>query len=366
MILDSMFCLSSLMLQRIMPDRVDPSIPIKYYQQCIKSIRSYLTIPGIETNEKGIISRCLLSTILLCIYELFFVAIDSTYVKGASSILASILSKHNVQGKSLLKDSPFHQTCFWAVFLCDLILSLKFDLPTMYSLETFWKPLDPEYFELFNKYGTQFLSNNVRDREIFISNSMLNKEHTMWWLHKAVINYSCINEFKNLVTVISREDCEANKPFHDWLRLKQLMDEFESNMPINLKPNIYKPASATRVFPLIYFKDEVTAITGLNFKLSKIALYESLLLRTDTRNELVQLQLEQYPRGYAKKLTKDIIGIMKTYDSNLYLWPVNVHTLRQVAHYVFDEPEAHRILEELVERIISVCNLRLQDKIVRR
>ncbi|ODV69251.1 hypothetical protein HYPBUDRAFT_103488 [Hyphopichia burtonii NRRL Y-1933] len=353
MILDSIFCLSSLIFQRSAPDKIDPSIPVKYYHQSIRSIRYYLSIPGIEDNDKGIFSRCLLSTIILCVYELFFVAVDSTYIKGASSILSTILSKN--KNESILKNSPFHQTCFWAMFFSDLILSLKYDLPSMYSSDKFWKPLDPEYFEKYNRPKMAKLNYDK-----YISDLTLNKEDTIWWLYKSLLNYSSINEFNNQVEVITKQDFENNTPFKEWLKLKSKLDEFESYMPLNLKPTIYKPSSNTRVFPIIFFKDEMTAVLVLNYKLSKIALYEALILKPNQNDDLVKNQIANYPPDYRQKIAKDIIGILMTYDSNINVWSVNVHTLRQLAKYVGKDPETHKGWQNLVERVIRLIHLRFE------
>lgn len=135
LILSSMYSLSALMLQRIDPDSIDLSIPINYYHQTIKSIRHHLSLPNSGEENNGTIARCLLSTILLGVYEMFFLATDNTYVKGAVSLLTSIISK--TEDPSPLKSSPFLQMCFWAMFVCDLILSLKFNLATMFSVKNF-------------------------------------------------------------------------------------------------------------------------------------------------------------------------------------------------------------------------------------
>lgn len=365
MLLDSIFCLSSLVYQRTKPDKIDASIPLKYYHQSIKSVRYHLSIPGV-INNKGIISRCLVSTIFLCVYELFFVAIDSTYIKGATSILSTILSKQEAGSKSLLKNSPFHQSCFWVIFYCDLILSVKYSLPSMYSIEEFWKPLDPEFCESYESYNDSTSSNPNKARADSGPGSNLTEENSLWWLHKSIINFSLINQFNNQVVVLNKDDFESNKPFYSWLEFKTLIEEFEMKLPTSLKPIIYKPTSQTRVFPLVYFKDEMTAIMCLNFKSSQISLYEGLILKTNTEHEIVQPQLLKYCRAYAVKVAKDIIGIMKTYDTNKLIWPDHIHTIRFVALYVKDEPKAFKEYEKLKNRIIlSTSNIGLNQKIFR-
>lgn len=362
MLRDSIFCLSSLMLHRRLPQTCDAGVPIKYYHQAIRSIRYYLSIPGIEQNDNGIIPRCLLSTILLCIYELFFVAIDSTYVKGASGILSSVLSTSK---SSTLKNLPFYQTCFWAMYLCDLVLSLKYDLPSMYA-DQVWINLDPEYFEIYTRPSHVDLD-EIDDSDEppkqkydrLVSDTVLSKQDTIWWLYKSLMNYSTINQFKNHVDVISQHDHEQNRPYTEWLELKAKVDEFEAYMPLHLKPTIYKPSLGSRVYPIIFFKDEATAIVALNFKLTKISLYEALLQKTNQNNYLVQQQIAKYPANYPRKVAKDIIGIMKTYDSNHIIWPINIHTIRQVAKYLSDDQETLRGLEDLVHRVLLVFHLRL-------
>lgn len=349
MIVYSIYCVSSLMLQQVNPDKFDLSLTIRYYHQAIKAIRYYLSIPGIEDNDKGIIAGCLLSTILLCIYELFFVAIDSTYIKGASSILTSILMKKQ-RNKSLLKDSPFYQTCFWSMILCDLFLSMKSNSPNMYSIENFWKPLDPEYFELYNEYPP---CPSPKDDNDDIHNLTTVKVDSIWWIHKAIMTFSSIFEFKNEIDVLTKEDFESNRRYFEWLELKNNLDNFEKQMPSTIKPTIYKTCSADRLFPIIYFKDEHTAIVGLNYKLARLALYECLLQKTNLKDALVREELSKYSRTYPAKLTKDIIGIMKTYDANITMWTINIHTIRHIAHYLHDDPEAFKGLEELIENLMS-------------
>ncbi|GEQ70269.1 hypothetical protein JCM33374_g3945 [Metschnikowia sp. JCM 33374] len=144
MILDSMLCLSSLISQRMDPSSVDALCPYDYYQKCVYSVGKKVGIGKSEDPDGKILARCLISTNLLCIYEMFFVAVDSVYVKGAGGILATIMSRTD-KSVSILKQSPFHHTCFWATIVCDLILSLKLECPNTFSVEKMWRNLDPNY-----------------------------------------------------------------------------------------------------------------------------------------------------------------------------------------------------------------------------
>lgn len=225
LILSSMYSLSALMLQRIDPESIDLSIPINYYHQTIKSIRHHLSLPNSGDDNDGTIARCLLSTILLGVYEMFFLATDNTYVKGAVSLLTSIISK--TEGSSPLKTSPFLQMCFWAMFVCDLILSLKFNLPTMFSIKNFWLQVDPEFIEPYiSSIPPKVAIPNDPNRGLFIS-----KKEATWWLHRALIQFSVINEFNCEVVVLTVEESRENKVFHEWLKLNKLADEFEINFP---------------------------------------------------------------------------------------------------------------------------------------
>ncbi|PVH17878.1 uncharacterized protein CXQ87_000779 [Candidozyma duobushaemuli] len=263
MILNSIFCLSSLILSRINPDAIDPSYP--------------LNRPDAEDESNGILARCLLATILLCIYELFFVAIDSTYVKGAASIFISIMSRRN-RSESLIGNSPYYHTCFWGMFVCDLILSLKLELPNMYSLEKTWRAMDPAYFDAFNDptAHSDEPARSVKDVEAFLSSSLLTGQSTWWWQYKVIITLSNINEFSNSYDVITQEDFASNREFHQWMEINQKLEEIDRNLPVSLKPSVCRPASKSRVFPHILFKDETTAIVGLNYKMAKISHYVKL------------------------------------------------------------------------------------------
>lgn len=353
MVMNTIYCFSSLILQRIKPDVVDLSLTIKYYHQSIKSVRYYLNLPQVSDNDNGYIGRCLLSTVILCIYELFFVAIDSTYIKGAASIFFSILTKN--KGNSLLKSSPFYQACFWTMFYCDLVLSIKHTLPMMYAVDEYWFPLEREFFELFLEES--LLKRSQEDKVPIPS-----PDKTRWWMYKSLINFSLVYNFKTQIGVLTREDMKSNQPFYKWLELKAKVDDFQSKMPPFLKPTIYEPSSQSRVFPIVYFKDEATAVTILHLNLAKIILYESLVSRTNTDDPIVQVELSNFPAKYCENLAKDTIGILKTYDCSPILWPGNVHPLRHITSYFTKDPIALKQLEDLVHRFTISCNLRVQGK----
>lgn len=346
MILNSIFCLSSLILLRINPDAIDSSYPLKYYQKTVGTIRHHLSRPDAEDESNGILARCLLATILLCIYELFFVAIDSTYVKGAASIFISIMSRRN-RSESLIGNSPYYHTCFWGMFVCDLILSLKLELPNMYSLEKTWRAMDPAYFDSFND-PTAHLdepARSVKDVEAFLSSSLLTGQSTWWWQYKVIITLSNINEFSNSYDVITQEDFASNREFHQWMELNQKLEEIDRNLPVSLKPSVCRPASKSRVFPHILFKDEATAIVGLNYKMAKISHYVKLAHKLRIADTfLVDEQLAKYPPQYCVKLAKDLVGILQSYR-NSSIWPVTIHALRAASRNIDTTDE--KVMTEL-------------------
>lgn len=340
MILNAIFCLSSLILLRINPDAIDPSYPLKYYQKTVGTIRHHLSRPDAEDENNGILARCLMSTILLCIYELFFVAIDSTYVKGAASILTSIMSRRN-RSESLLANSPFYHTCFWAMFVCDLILSLKLELPNMYSLEKTWKAMDPIYFESFNDLNSHLdePARSAKDVEAFLSSSLLTGQSTFWWQYKVLLTLSSINEFTNSYDVITEDDFTSNREFYKWMELNQKLEDIDRNLPVSLKPSVSRPASRARVFPLILFKDEATAIVGLNYKLAKICHFVKLSQKLKVKDTfLVEDQVVKFPSDFRLKLSKDLVGILQSYP-NSSIWPVTIHALRAASRNIDKEDE---------------------------
>lgn len=351
LILDSIFCFSSLIFQRMSPSEIDPLCPLKYYQKVVNSIRYHLSLPAADTPESGILARCLISTNILCIYELFFIATDSTYVKGAGSILLSILSRWN-KSESLLRDSPFYNTCFWAMFVCDLILSLKLETCTSYSLEKTWRACEPAFFESFETYPEQDEVNGGENSQLLQSSYLVSRKSTTYWLHKIMMIYCDITEYLNASEVITKEDYDANFKFDKWNMLLSKLNDYEANMPIYLKPLVTKPSGPDRLFPLIYFRDEQTAIVTLNFKLAKLSLHLALCRNTAVRNtELVRKALAKYPPDFEETLCKDLIGIMLTYDSNQKIWPVNIHVLRQVSKYLKKDSAEYKELKNLVIRI---------------
>lgn len=354
MILDSMFCLSSLILQRTQPNEIDPLCPLKYYQRTVNSIRYHLSLPEVENPESGVLARCLLSTCLLCIYELFFVAVDITYNKGAASILMSILSK-NQKSESLLKTRTFYATCFWAMFVCDMVLSLKMQKSSMFSVSKVWRPLDPEYFDELDHYTTfEDEPKTVKDSISNNSSYVVTRKNTILWQRKILVLYGSMIEFLYLTDVITKEDFESNKRYYLWQQLCIKLEEVERNMPLCVKPLIHVPHSEDQVFPLIYFEDEHAAITALHFKLSKLAMIESLYANLDVENtSLLEPEYAKFPRNLQEKISIDILGILQTYDSNKSIWPVNVHSVRQASRCIRKGTQEHKQLKVLARRVVQ-------------
>lgn len=361
LIMNSMFSLSALMLQRVEPNSIDQSTAINYYHETITCIRHHLHLVNGDDNgnsvvKDGIIARCLLSTILLGVYEMFFLASDNTYVKGAVGLLNSLAIKSN--HNSPLRESPFLSTCFWALLACDLILSLKFNSPAMFSIKNFWMQIDPSFIDEFLKPTIQ-PSPSSKDSPIIIT-----RKDAVWWLHRALIDFSIVNEFNMKVVVFTEQEHRSNSLYHEWAKLRDKLEDFEKNIPQPLKPLIYKPASSDLVnrYPTIYFRDELAAFINLQFKLAQISLYQSLVQKTDLNSPEVQHELSQIPRNHAKLIAKDVIGILQTYDQNLYLWPINIHTVRHVARYLHEDPDEYKQLEQVMERIIKACHFIFQLK----
>lgn len=357
MMLDSLLCLSSLIFQRKYPHEIDRWCPLKYYQRSVNSIRHNLSLPEVNCLESGLLARCLISTNILCIYELFFIAIDSVYVKGAGSILMSVLTKGTLT-KSLLKDSEFYQACFWATYVCDLILSLKLELPNMFSTTEIWKSLDPIYFSTFDVYPTDNFHLIMLAEDY--SSYIISKEKTIWWSNKIMLICGEINDFSTLTDVITQKDYEMNTRYYTWLQLNSKLNEYIKNMPVFLKPLVHKPAQHESEFPTIYFDDERTAIIAINLTMLKILLYfacEKLRLKDEG---LIKPEILKYPANYGENLAIDIAGIMQTYDSSRKVWPVSIHSLRQASKFIHPKSLCRHNMEKLVNKVIQVCQTRLQ------
>lgn len=358
MIFDAIMCLSSLIYQRMCPTRMDPLTPLKYYQRSVNTIRHHLNAMETESCRQGILARCLLSTNLLCIYELFFVAVDSTYVKGSGSILISILSKQS-KSVSLLTLSPVYSSCFWAGFVCDIILSLKLESPCVYCPDRVWKALDPIYFQQFEDY-TPYLENQKTDLTEECSISLGSQKFTTWWLHKILLIFSRIIIFANLMEVITYEDYSQNKDLKVWGKLKDSLDEYEKNLPLYVKALVRQPPGENMQFPTIYFKDEQCAAIGINLNLAKLYLYTALTRRVCVANEfLLQPELAKYAADFVDRQARDVAGIMQTYEGSLKLWPINIHALRQASKHFKAGSKAHEALRRLTARVIDACQTRL-------
>lgn len=365
MILNAMFCLSSLILQRTQPESIDPLCPLKYYELTVTSIRSHLSLPEVENPESGILARCLLSTCLLCIYELFFVAVDSAYIKGAGSIFMSILSKQG-RNESLLRSSPFYETCFWAMFICDMILSKKLQIPNLYSFDRVWSALDPDYFGDWSNYNPfQEEPKTIKESLDNYYSILVSRSTTIWWQHKILLIFCSINDLMLLTDVITTEDFHSNKRYYQWQQLTEAVEEFDRNMPVFLKPLIHIPCSRDRVFPVLFFKDEHTAVAALHFKLAKLALIEALYENiTVGFPSILEPEYAKYPPSLREKISKDILGILQTYDSNRKIWPVSVHALRQASNWIAEGTDAHRELKILASRILQFSLLALRLLVV--
>ncbi|OBA16969.1 hypothetical protein METBIDRAFT_80211 [Metschnikowia bicuspidata var. bicuspidata NRRL YB-4993] len=359
MILDSMLCLSSLISQRKDPLSVDALCPYDYYQKCVYSVGKNVALDKAQDPDGKILARCLISTNLLCIYEMFFVAVDSVYVKGAGGILATIMARTDKSG-GILQQSPFHYTCFWATVVCDLILSLKLECPCTFSIEKMWRSLDPGYDEYDSYEAFLHEKTSIKDAVEDCSSFVVTNEKTTWWLHKVTFLFILVNDFYNQYDVITQEDFMTNKRFHRWLVLKEKIEEFERRMPIYLKPLIFIPAAEEKDFPKIFFKDEKTVVTAINFRLAKLLLHAALEEKLQVLD--VGLTLKErasYPHKYSENLAREVAGIMKTYDADMRIWPINIHSLRQASRFIEPSSPCFETLKNLTARVISVCQTRL-------
>ncbi|EGW34323.1 uncharacterized protein SPAPADRAFT_149038 [Spathaspora passalidarum NRRL Y-27907] len=348
-LLQSVFCLSSLMLHRMMPDKIDASLPIKYYHHSIKTIKSYLDM---FNHDMGVCSKCLLATTLLSVYEFYFTSIEDIYTGNAASILASIIQSDNSRNKSSpLLDSVFLATCFWSVFTLGFIQSLKNVRVNIYSVDLFWKALDSEYFTVFDKYMVLTEASEPK--------TTLSKTETVWWFRKTILICSQISDFKGEVNVPTQQDVEQNQSFKKWIELKDILVDFENKAPDGLFPVIYHSNSDSGAFPTIFFKDELSTLIGINRALAKLLLFESLLVKTNIQAREVRDELSKFPPGYEKKLAKDLIGIIKCYDSNSTIWPLNLHVLGYVQAYLADEEQAINEMSPLITKLSKVCNLNI-------
>mgnify|MGYP001168578832 FL=1 len=359
MILDLMLCLSLLILQRMDPSSVDALCPYDYYQKCVYLVGKNVALDRLADPDGKILARCLVSTNLLCIYEMFFVAVDSVYVKGAGGIFATIMSRTD-KSVCVLKQLPFHYACFWATVVCDLILSLKLECPSTFSIEKMWRLLDPTYDEYDSYDAFMHEKTSLEDAAEDYLSFVVTNEKTTWWLHKITLLFILVNDFYNQKDVITRDEYLTSKRFHRWIQLKDKIDEFEKRMPIYLKPLVYVPPAAERDFPRIYFKDEKTAVTAINYRLARILLHAALKDNLHAA-DLVSIAKEKhnFPRNYNENLAREVAGIMQTYDCDMRIWPINIHSLRLAARFIEPLSPCFQTLKNLTARVILVCQTRL-------
>ncbi|EGV61741.1 hypothetical protein CANTEDRAFT_124807 [Yamadazyma tenuis ATCC 10573] len=229
----------------------------------------------------------------------------------------------------------------------------------MFSVKQFWMQIDPQFVEQFTSPVYPAISPRPDD-VLFIS-----QKDAVWWLHRVLFDFSIANEFNSEVVVLTEKEFNTNKSFHDWLAINETLEDFERNLPQALKPIIYKPSSNDpndSYYPTIYYRDELAAMIALHMKLTKVSLYQGLLQKTNLNSPEVQGYLKQIPRNHAKLLAKDVIGILRTYDLNTYLWPINIHTIRYVSRYLHDDEYEYKELEFFMKRVIETCHFIFQSK----
>lgn len=308
-LLNAIFVLSSLVYQRNQP--IDPTIPLKYYQDTIQLINRHLNGP--ET-----LAICFLGTTLLCIYELFFIAVEGVHLASAFKILSTLQSKGI-------------KSFGWILFIIDTISSIRYSSANYCSLAG-WRQVDIEQCKRLQLFPSPMTNTN--------------KEYTLWWFNKSLINMSLVNDLVNTQTAISLPDHETQKHVQDWIELKRTVHEFELNMPVGLKPLVYKQE---KPFPRIYFKDELTALTAINFKLAKIGLYEAYLKLGVIVDEIEHIN--------PVKLTIDIIGILRVYENSFDFWLFNVHMWRRLLKYFVGDAVMFNECKVYFEKIVRVYNL---------
>ncbi|CAH2351820.1 hypothetical protein CLIB1423_04S06700 [[Candida] railenensis] len=367
MLINSIICLCGSILNKGDPSSLSKDVPTSHYQRALSSIRHHLSessgedpldLDGAALKEyikrrDGLINRCLVSTIILCLYEFENNKTECTHIKGATSILTTILIRHregteqssfgesNSSSSSLLSTSYFHSICFWSIFQLDILISIRYGVATMYSYSDYWKRYDKLYFESFERIPYRSLS-PVHD--------YFNRDTANWWMQRAFIDFSLINDFKNSRDTMKQDPNIGIDLFTSWHKLKKSVDEYESNLPLNLKPTIYQPCSPSRHFPVIYFKDEKTAITTIIYKVSRILLYESLVLNAD-KSELMRQELAKFSPGYIQKVIKDACGIIKTYGNDFTLWPIGTNIVDDFRNYFKAEPECAKQFEHILAQV---------------
>lgn len=141
MLLHLVLCVLLVAHARRTPD--PSSVPLRYYHQAIQLIRHQLAAPGVEQLSHGVIARCLLLTVFLCIYEMFFVAVDLTYVRGALTILLLILAR---KPRGVLAELPLYYACFVVILACDAYRGLLCDAPPHVQCAPVLGPVGPPVF----------------------------------------------------------------------------------------------------------------------------------------------------------------------------------------------------------------------------
>lgn len=320
MLLHLVLCVLLVAHARRTPDPL--SVPLRYYHQAIQLIRHQLAAPGVEQLSHGVIARCLLLTVFLCIYEMFFVAVDLTYVRGALTILLLILAR---KPRGVLAELPLYYACFVVILACDAYRGLLCDAPPMFSVPRFWAPLDPQFFARLADPGADPGSWQLAPGS--------------WQLARLLLLLLAATELRWRPGCLSQPEHQANQPLAEWRRLVARTDAV---VRASVPPTIYTWASDQR-YPVVYFGLATAAMAWINVQVVRVLLYETLATRPPRDDGLVDHELAQYLGDYAGRVCREVVGVVRTYEGNRALWQALVHCLRFVAARL-DPDEAQELL----------------------
>ncbi|ODV94934.1 hypothetical protein PACTADRAFT_50776 [Pachysolen tannophilus NRRL Y-2460] len=419
MIMNCMLSCGALYLHRDQPNTYDSAFSMKYYNTALKQM-------SMELGEKNrILTRTLISSVLLNLYESFagdFLDINQlNHITGSRIILLEILNneanskkvqfrkKKNRDSNSFLlsekyvkkidlnkvyslENTEFLESLFWIITINDLTDSLKWELPNRWSLQNpnttilTLAPPSTLHDQLFNSKISEYLSRYFDVDFKSSDGSFCAEKDDLWWLRKSAFDLEMINDFLNQNFCLTQDDFVSQKMVKKWIELKKIVDSFGKAIPQSLRKigynkysdNKYEAENGEKLnsnFPMVLFKDETSALININYHLSCLLLYESLITRTelyiDGRNtsssiaylfserDFKFLSVSKNIHKLMKFHSKQIVAILLSYYKNLTVWALSLGHFKYAVRYLTRDPKYFKELDSLIVDIQVYTRTRL-------
>lgn len=393
MMYNSLLSCGALYLHREKPESFDLKFALKYYTSALKLLSMKIL------QDDRVLPRCLICSILLSHYEDFagelvnkfnhhsgsriilqeILAVDSGHKKRRSSH-ASDSRQVDLSKLNSLEHNFFLEAAFWVITNNDLQESLKWEIPSRWSLQnsnTTVLAMNPvmDFDASISEYISTFFDVDFKKVDDFFKD-----KDELWWLRKSAYNLQLINDFSNQPYVISKQEYIDNLIVQKWIELKKMSDSFGKYLPLSLR-NLVKGASkddqkntSESNFPQIKFKNHEAAIININYHLGCLLLYDSLKNRTGLFSQSEEEVLSAVKilkssdkevltkKRNLKKLIKQhaisIIGILQSYHNHNIVWSLTLGHFKIALKVLKKYDQYHLELDPLLKEIQTYTKTR--------